>query len=179
MEQLIRGRQFQQWAWAILALKKSQQFFVRQRFPPFSKSRISILSVLCSPELMFGSGVLAQSEHVFLLFSTKLVRFSSNFFDLDANFFGIRPFLNFWERLLDLWVFSSGKSSLSAFWREGFSFPRLALRNLHLFSLKMLITATVAVSLLVFAVLIAILSAFVVSLRVVSVTLIGRGLWGK
>jgi hypothetical protein len=87
---------------------------------------------------------LAQSEHVFLLF-----QFSPNFFDLNANFFGIWPFLDFQERLLDLQVFSSGKSALSAFWLEGFSFPRLALRNLHLFLLKMLITATTAVTLLV------------------------------
>ncbi len=44
---------------------------------------------------MLGSGVLAQSEHVCLLFSFKLVHFSSNFFDLDTNFFGIWPFLDF------------------------------------------------------------------------------------
>ncbi len=44
---------------------------------------------------MLGSGILAQSEHVFLLFSIELVRFSSNFFNLGANFFGIRPFLIF------------------------------------------------------------------------------------
>jgi hypothetical protein len=44
---------------------------------------------------MLGSGIMAQSECVFLLFSIKLVQFSANFFDLDANFFGIGPFLNF------------------------------------------------------------------------------------
>jgi hypothetical protein len=44
---------------------------------------------------MLGSGILAQSERDFLLFSFKLVLFSSNFFDLDANFFGIQPFLDF------------------------------------------------------------------------------------
>jgi hypothetical protein len=70
----------------------------------------------------------------------------------------------------------SGKYALSAFWQEGFSFPRLVLRNLHLFILKMLITATTAVTLPVFAVSIAISSAFVVSLRAVLATLIGRGL---
>jgi hypothetical protein len=43
---------------------------------------------------MLGSGVLAQSERVFLLFSSKLVRFSSSFFDLDANFFAIHLFLD-------------------------------------------------------------------------------------
>jgi hypothetical protein len=48
-----------------------------------------------SPELTLGSGFLAQSERVFLLFSSKLVLFSSNFFDLDTNLFGIWPFLNF------------------------------------------------------------------------------------
>jgi hypothetical protein len=51
-----------------------------------------------SPELTLGSGVLAQSERVFLLFSIKLVKFSSNFFDLDTNFFGIWPFLDFFEK---------------------------------------------------------------------------------
>jgi hypothetical protein len=30
-----------------------------------------------------------------LLFSFKLVHFSSNFFDLEANFFSIWPFLDF------------------------------------------------------------------------------------
>ncbi len=44
---------------------------------------------------MLGSGVLARSEHVFMLFSIKLVRFSSNFVDLGAIFFGIQPFLDF------------------------------------------------------------------------------------
>jgi hypothetical protein len=38
---------------------------------------------------------LAQSERVFLLISSKFVQIISNFFDLDANFFGIRPFLGF------------------------------------------------------------------------------------
>jgi hypothetical protein len=65
--------------------------------------------------------------------------------------------------------------ALSAFWQEGFLFLQFALRNLHLFSLKMLITATTAVTLLVFAVLIAISLALVVSLGAVSMTLIGRG----
>ena len=112
----------------------------------------------------------------FLLFSIKLVRFSSNFFDLGTNFFGIRPILDFLEGLLDPRVFSSGKLALYAFWQEGLSFPRLALRNSHLFFLKMLITATTAVTFPVFAVLLAISSAFVVSLRAVLTTLIGRGL---
>jgi hypothetical protein len=48
--------------------------------------------------------------------------------------------------------FSSGKSALYTFWQEGFSFLQLALRNLHLFSLKMVITATTTVTLPVFAV---------------------------
>jgi hypothetical protein len=56
------------------------------------------------------------------------------------------------------------------------SFPRLALRNLHLLFLKMLITATTAVTFPVFAVLFAIPLAFIVSLRAVSTTLIGWGL---
>ncbi len=122
---------------------------------------------------------LVQSERVFLLFSFKLVQFSFNFFCLDANFFGIWPFLVFWERPLNQQVFSSGKSALSTFWQEGFSFPRLAPRNLHLFLLKMLFIVTTAVALPVFAVLIAISSAFNVSLTAVLATLIGWGLWYK
>jgi hypothetical protein len=66
--------------------------------------------------------------------------------------------------------------ALSAFWQEGFSFPQLTLRNLHLLSLKMLITVTTAVTLPVFAVLTAISLALVVSLGAVSTTLIGWGL---
>ncbi len=116
---------------------------------------------------IFRDKLLLPGEHVF---SIKLVQFSSNFFDLDANFFSIWPFLKFWERLLDPRVFSSGILALSAFWQEGLSFPRLALRNLHLFLLKMLITVTTAVTFPVFAVLLAISSAFVVSLRAVSMT---------
>ncbi len=148
-------------------------FFMKRRSPldPESRRTLIVLFLTYSPELTLGSGILAQSERVFLLFSIKLVQFSSNFFDLGTNLFGIRPFLNFWERLLDPRVFSSGKSALSAFWREGFPFPRLVLRNLHLFFLKMLITVTTAVTFPVFVVLLAISSAFVVSLRAVSTTL--------
>jgi hypothetical protein len=62
--------------------------------------------------------------------------------------------------------------ALSAFWQEGFSFPQLVLCNLHLFLLKMLITATAAVTLTVVAVLIAISSALIVSLGAVLATLI-------
>ncbi len=115
----------------------------------------------------------------FLLFSMKLVLFRSNFFDLGANFFGIRPFLDFWERFRNPQVFSCKKMALSTFWQEGLSFPRLALRNLHFFLLKMLITATTAVTFLVSAVTFAISSSFVATLRAVSTTLIGRGLCDK
>ncbi len=141
--------------------------------------KIWIFCFSLSPKLMLGSGILAQSKHVFLLFGFKLVHFSSNFFNLDTNFIGIGPFLDFWEGFLDPQVFSSGKLALFAFWQEGFSFLRLALRNLHLFLLKMLITTTTAVTLPVFAVSIAISSAFVVSLRAVLVTLIRWGLWDE
>jgi hypothetical protein len=65
--------------------------------------------------------------------------------------------------------------ALSAFWQEGFSFPQLALRNLHLFSLRIIIIATTAVTLPVFAVLITISLALVVSLGAVPTTLIGQG----
>ncbi len=71
--------------------------------------------------------------------------------------------------------FSSIKLALSVFWQEAFSFLVIAFRDLHLFLLKMLITATTAVTLPVFAVLIAISSALVVSLVAVAVTSIGRG----
>ncbi len=118
---------------------------------------------------------MVQSEHVFLLFSSKLVIFSSNFFDLVANFFGNRPFLVFRERFLGPWEFSSRKLGLSVFWQEGFSFPDLALRKLHLFLLKMLNIATTPVTLPVSVVLIAISSALVVSLGAVAATLVGRG----
>jgi hypothetical protein len=82
----------------------------------------------------------------------------------------------FRERLLDSQVFSSGISALSAFLQESLSFLRLMLRNLHFFLLKVLITATTAVTFPVFAVSIAISSAFVVSLRAVLTTLIRQGL---
>ncbi len=62
---------------------------------PESSRTLIVLFLTYCPELTLGSGVLAQSEHVFLQFSSKLVQFSSNFFDLDANFFGNWPFLDF------------------------------------------------------------------------------------
>jgi hypothetical protein len=62
---------------------------------PESSRTLIVLFLTFSPELTLGSGALGQSERVFLLFSSELVQFSSNFFDLDANFFGIRLFLNF------------------------------------------------------------------------------------
>ena len=72
-------------------------FFMKRRSPldPESSRTLIVLFLTYSPELTLGSGVLARSERVFLLFSIKLVRFSSNFFDLGANFFGIQPFLDF------------------------------------------------------------------------------------
>jgi hypothetical protein len=98
-------------------------FFMKRRSPldPESSRTLIVLFFTFSPELTLGSGVLAQSKRVFLLFSSKLVQFSFNFFDLGTNFFSIRPFLIFWERLLDPRVFFSGKLALSAFWWEGFS----------------------------------------------------------
>jgi hypothetical protein len=104
-----------------------------------------------------------------------LVLFSSNSFDLDANFFGNQPFHFFRERFLDLREFSFRKSALSNFWQEGFASPDLAFRKLHLILLKMLISATTTVTLLVFAVSIAILSALVLSLGALAATLIRRG----
>ncbi len=136
-------------------------FFMKRRSPldPESSRTLIVLFLTYGPELTLGSGALAQSERVFLLFSIKLVQFSSNFFNLDPNLFSIRPFLNFWERLLDPRVFSSGKLALFAFWQEGHLYPRLALCNWHLFFLKMLITPITAVTFPVFAVLLSISSA--------------------
>jgi hypothetical protein len=92
-------------------------FFIKRRSPldPESSSTLIVLFLTFSPELTLGSSFLAQSEHVFLLFSFKLVLFSSDFFDLDTNFFGNHPFLFSRERLLGPWKISSGKSALSAF----------------------------------------------------------------
>ncbi len=67
----------------------------RSQLDPESSKTLIVLFLTYSPELMLGSGVLARSEHVFLLFSIELVQFSSNFFDLGANFFGIWPFFDF------------------------------------------------------------------------------------
>jgi hypothetical protein len=103
----------------------------RSPLDPESSRTLVVLFLTYSPELALGSGVLAQSEHVFVLFSFILVQFSFNFFDFDTNFFGIQPFFNSRERLLNPRVFSSKKSALPAFWQEGFSFPRLVLCNLH------------------------------------------------
>jgi hypothetical protein len=82
---------------------------------------------------MLGSGFSVQSGHVFLLFSLKLVLFSPNFFNLDANFFGNWPFLVLRERCLGMQEFSSGKLVLSAFWQESGLFPILALCKLPFF----------------------------------------------
>ncbi len=72
-------------------------FFIKRRSPldPESSRTLIVIFLTFSPELTLGSGFWARSEHVLLLFSSKLVLFSSNFFDLDANFFGNRPFLVF------------------------------------------------------------------------------------
>jgi hypothetical protein len=59
-------------------------FFMKRRSPLDPESKLSYF--WHSPEITFGSGILAQSQRIFLLFSIKLVRFSSNFFDLGANF---------------------------------------------------------------------------------------------
>ncbi len=116
-----------------------------------------------------------QSKHFFLLFRFKLVLCSSNFFNLDANFFGNWPFLFFRERFPSLQDFFFKKLALSAFWQESFLPPYLAFRKLHLYLPKMLITVTTTVTLPVFAVLIAILLPHMLSLEAVAATLIGRG----
>jgi hypothetical protein len=67
----------------------------RSPLDPESSRLLIVVFLTYGPELKLGSGVLAQSERVVLLFSFKLVQFSSNFFNFDANFFGIQPFLGF------------------------------------------------------------------------------------
>ena len=67
----------------------------RSPLDPESSRTLIVLLLTFSPELTLGSGFLVQSERVFLLFSSKLVLFSSNFLDLGANFFGKWPFLVF------------------------------------------------------------------------------------
>jgi hypothetical protein len=128
-------------------------FFMKRRSPldPESSRTLIFLVSTFSPELTLGSGILAQSEHVFLLFSSKLVQFSSNFFDLGANFFGIRPFLVFWERLLDPRVFPPENCHFLPLGKKASHF-RDSAPQLVFFSLKMLITATTGVTLPVFAV---------------------------
>ncbi len=74
-------------------------FFIKRRSPldPESSRTLIVLFLTFSPELTLESCVLVRSERIFLflLFSFTVVQFCSNFFDLDANFFGIRPFLGF------------------------------------------------------------------------------------
>jgi hypothetical protein len=50
-------------------------FFMKRRSPidPESSRTLTVLFLTYSPELTLGSGVSAQSENVFLLFSSKLV----------------------------------------------------------------------------------------------------------
>jgi hypothetical protein len=124
----------------------------RSSLDPELSTTLLVLFLTLSPELTLGSGFLAQSERVVLLFSSKLVQLRSNFFDLGANFFGNLPYLIFDERFLGPREFSSGKSALSIFLQEGFSFLELLLRKLHPFFLKMLTTTTTAVTFPVFAV---------------------------
>ncbi len=161
-----------------LTLPLLDPFFIKKRFPldPESSRTLIFLFLTLSPELMLGSGFLVQSEHVYLLFSFKLVWFSSNFFDLHANFFGYWPFLVFRERFLDLREFSSGKPALSAFWQESFLSPELVSCKLHSFLQNMLITVTTAFTLPVYALLITISSALMLSLGAVVATLIRWGL---
>ncbi len=152
-------------------------FFHERMSPldPESSRTLIVLFLTFNPELTLKSGVLVQSEHVFLLFSSKLVQFSSNFFNLGTNFFGIQPFIIFWEMLLDPRVFSSGKLAFSTFLARRLlisttSAPQLAsffTKNAHYRDYRCHLTG--------FAVLIAISLASVVLLWAVLATLIGRG----
>jgi hypothetical protein len=62
----------------------------RSPLDPESSRTLIVLVLTFSPELTLESDILAQSECAFLLFSSKLVQLSSNFFNLGANFFGIQ-----------------------------------------------------------------------------------------
>ncbi len=90
---------------------------------PESSRTLIVLFLTFSPELTLGLGILAWSECVFSLFSSKLVLFSSNFFNLGTNFFGIWPFLVFWETHLgpqqyspESWHFLPFGEKASYFW---------------------------------------------------------------
>ena len=62
---------------------------------PESSRTLIVLFLTYSLELLLKSGSTARSERLFLLFSIKFVLLRYNFFDLVANFFGVRPFLDF------------------------------------------------------------------------------------
>jgi hypothetical protein len=51
-------------------------FYMKRRSPldPESNRTLIVLFLTYSPELALGSGILVQSERVFLLFSIKLVQ---------------------------------------------------------------------------------------------------------
>jgi hypothetical protein len=68
--------------------------FITRRSPldPESSRTHIVLFLIFRPELTLGSGYLAQSERVFLLFIPKLLLFSSNFFDLNADLFSTSLF---------------------------------------------------------------------------------------
>jgi hypothetical protein len=61
----------------------------RSPLDPESSRTLIVLFLTYGPELTLGSGVLAQSERVFLQFNVKLVRFGSNFFDLGSSVLGL------------------------------------------------------------------------------------------
>jgi hypothetical protein len=75
---------------------------------------------------MLGLSFLVQSYRVFLLFSFKVVLFSSNFFNLGAYFFGKRPFLFFRERFLNKRELSSRKLVLFTLLVPGISALQIA-----------------------------------------------------
>jgi hypothetical protein len=109
-------------------------FFIKRRSPldPESSRTLIVIFLTFSPELKLGSGFLAQSEHDFLLFSFILVLFSSNFFDLDNNFFSNWPFSGFLRKVS--W-------STKIFLREIGTF-RLLVRKLLVLGLSNLQTAS-------------------------------------
>jgi hypothetical protein len=134
---------------------------------------------------------LAKSECVFLLFSSKLEQFSSNFFDLDANFFGNQPRpTHVCELVIDMPRYV-GYHNAAVSWSTGIFLREIG--TIHLSARRLLIPGFSApqiasffpknahhrdhttITLPVFAVLIVISSALILSLGAVAATSIGRG----
>ncbi len=145
-------------------------FFMKRRSPldPESSRTLIVLFLTYSPELMLRSGFLAQSEHVFLLFSSKLVRFSSHL-----------AFSQFLRKVS--WCAGIFRRNIGSFRLlvrrpliSEISAPQFAsffTKNAHCRNYGSHLSG--------FCSFVTISSAFVVSLRAVLTTFIGWGLWDE